>query len=304
MRYIALESGKYRVLEDVNLADLKSQPQFFWLDVDRIDPATEAALKRRYGIELEPLSYPHITTHPDYDLLVLNYYQNLEKRNLQLFVSDNHIITVHSGSDPLCDELVALLDEVLVSSSFNTEGLLYRVLSIAIDHNSDHLKSLQSSMADLEAELKSGVREDEILRIVQLRRDVEEAATVFSELRQHLSGLQAGSVTLHGVKAGSNLLDLYLASSLLVSGISEIQVIIEHYLDAFLVYYSRRISSIRRIVLPLSTLSVFAAFSSLLYLYLPQLSTGIDPWLPSLLLLLVGSIVAVLTSRSSPFSLS
>ncbi len=82
MKFVGLSGGEFKIQESLDPSKLgEMKVDFAWLDVDRIDPATQLALKNQYGIEnISESGFPTIISHTSYDLILVNYFEQNTKR--------------------------------------------------------------------------------------------------------------------------------------------------------------------------------------------------------------------------------
>lgn len=263
MKFIGKVKGELKILSDVDESQLRRlAADFCWIDIDRIDPVTELAMKDLFGIvSLNESGHPTITQHDRYDLVLLNYYYQQTKKELQVMLTNTYIITVHSGPDPACDEVTASLDQMLMSGAFNIDGILYGLFEAIVRLDVDRLKSAQEAIRTLEMQMKTGVTS--IQHLSQLSRDFRELRRIFYETEGQMADIISKTIPLRGVGDTAQFTYPYSRMKSLSKIANDLLEILEDYSTDLLPEMWAQISRIKRTALGLSILALFVGAAAL-----------------------------------------
>jgi len=263
MKFIGKVKGELKILSEVDESQLqKLLTDFCWIDIDRIDPVTELAMKNLFGIiSLNESGHPTITPHDKYDLVLLNYYYQQTKRELQVMLTSKCIITAHSGSDPACDEVTASLDQMLMSGALNIDGVLYGLFEAIVRLSVDRLRGAQEAIRTLELQMKSGITS--IQHLSQLNRDFRELRRVFYETEGQMADIISKTIPLRGVGDTAQFTFPYSRMKSLSKIANDLLEILDDYSSDLLPEMWAQISRTKRTALGLSILSLFVGASAL-----------------------------------------
>ncbi|MBN2518600.1 MAG: hypothetical protein JXB14_07145, partial [Candidatus Altiarchaeota archaeon] len=132
MKIVGVLGRDLRIVDGVTedkIPQLKDKFDFLWLDIERLDSKEYKIAQEVFGFQApEEGSYPIAITSEFYDTVVLNYYDNLYRRDFIVYYSKSFLITVHQGPSSAVEEAMASLNEMLVMGNLNSETILYQLV--------------------------------------------------------------------------------------------------------------------------------------------------------------------------------
>ncbi len=304
MKLFSVSKGNLQVLEDIEPDRLASaKGDFVWADLDKIDTPTESILKELYGVEgLADLRLPAILRHDKYDLIVLNYFSEMNKRVLQILLMDDRMITLHSGADPACEEVMASVNEMLMSGGLDHESVVWGIFTAVLAKDTAHLHSLEEVMRNTDAQLRKGIRN--IVRIPKLASESVALRLALYETRGQIEEISLGITPLRGLESQKRFKELYNSIdtlSALADGFSES---VDHYSEALLPSIWKQVSRAKSIAVGLSIMSLAMAGSALFYLFFPDGLFGVKALYIMLGIIALGALGMVAAQRGMKFKVS
>jgi len=199
MKFIGLSKGGLQVLEDIDpnkFRDIKSD--FSWIDADKVDTQAMILLKDLYGISsLGNFTTPTIVAQDDYTLIVISYYFELGQRFLPVIVSDKRLMTIHPGLDPVCSEVMASINEMLVSGEFNASTILRGLFAAVIKRDTEHLQAMRNSLRNTELMMRGGV--SNVAHIPKFIKESRGVSGSLQETREQIATIALGIADIPGI---------------------------------------------------------------------------------------------------------
>ena len=169
------------VIDDAVIRDHLQRDQFFWLDLTAPTPADIEKLHELFGfhpLALEDAVHfgqrPKLDHYQDYVFLV--FYGAREDasvggadvlREVQMFVSGQYLVTLHTGELPVLDEQRSRLEGVVLHSE---QFLLYRVFDALTDSFFPLLARMDDEIDELEAAVLAGPTDEQLQRLFAMKR--------------------------------------------------------------------------------------------------------------------------------------
>ncbi len=301
MKFVGLLGGDFKIVDDLKpeqLGELKAD--FAWIDIDNPDVRTEAALKEHYGIkEILDSPPPGITKSKSYDRIVLSYYVDMSPRKLQIFVSGSFIITAHRGDDPVCEEAMAALNEMLVSGKLNADSILGQLFITVVRRHAEHLRAIRGSLRSIDSQAKSGT--SDVKPFFQLSRDSREMAHVFHATKDVMGDICLKATSIRGLKNPKELSPLYSKMDVLIEGANSFSESVDEYTTQILPFMWGQMSRVKSRALGVSIFSLFVAGAALVYLLSPEEVFGLEKLFLSLGTLAVGGLAFLILQRKTKF---
>jgi hypothetical protein len=303
MKLVAMSGGEFRVLDDFDLAKLSEiKLDFFWVDIDKEDPATTLALKSLYGVEsINPPGYPLISRHYKYDLIAVDYYAELTKKELQILLADKCVITIHQGPDEVCNEVIASINEMLVSGGLNSESVLLGIFSSILRYHNQRVRVAQESLRNMDLSLKVGVTN--AMSLSQLNGSLKEMSRVIYSTHSLLADIMLKTVPLRGIKDPMIFSDVYSA----LGGVSKLADYLSEMADGYAQQLTpfvwNQLISIKRSALGLSLLAISISAAAIFNMLFPNalLGIGIDNIYITIAFIAVGALGFVAAQGSPRF---
>lgn len=306
MKFIGKVKGELKILSDVDESQLPGLiSDFCWIEIDRIDPATELAMKNVFGIlSLSESGHPTITQHDKYDLILLNYYHGHSKRELQVMLTNKCIITAHSGQDPVCEEVTASLDQMLMSGGLNIDAILYSIFEALVRMDVEQLRVAQEALKSLDAQMRSGVTG--IAHISQLSRDFRELRRIFYDTQGQLADIISKTIPLKGVRDTAQFAYQYSRMKSLSKLANDLLEILEDYTSELLPDVWAQMSSTKRTAVGLAVLSLFIGWAALFMVFFSGgfLGLPVEPAYFALMLVALGFVGLALAQSKPKFKAS
>ncbi len=300
MRFIGMFSGEVKILEDIKpekLEELKAD--FAWIDVDRIDSKTAMVLKKLYGIKsLDEFGFPTIVQHGEYDLILVNYFHNLTKKELQILMSEKFVITVHRGEDIVCNETMASLNEMLVSANFNSEMIFQGLMVSLIEHHELHLRELQKSLRSVTMEMKTGLTEP--FHLFRLNHDAKDMVRVFYATKSQLGDIVLKAVEIKGIQNPQNAAFLYAKMGILTTGADSFSEIIDEHINNLMSFMWDQMVRAKSVSVGMAIFSLALAGAALFYAFFPQDLFGINTFYIAAGIIVVITMFAVSELHRNP----
>jgi len=160
MKLIGIAGGAFKVVDDVDpskLIDLKGSLDFLWLDMDSANQPNTKLARDLFGIkDLQESGFPRVVFEQGYDMLILDYYERLVRKELLIYYSDFFILTVHTGPCKVCDEAVAALNELMVSGKLSSGGILFELITGVQSSINDEILLAEDTVRNLTYQIKEG----------------------------------------------------------------------------------------------------------------------------------------------------
>jgi Mg2+ and Co2+ transporter CorA len=296
MKLCAVSGREFRIMEDVGpdfISKAKEEFDFLWLDVDSITPQNEKLLKDVFVIG--GLGGPQVDVTGDYNLLLLNYYDNYIKKEIQAYFSDRFIVTVHQGPDSVCDEVLASLNEMMLSGKPTSDRLIYGLFQGILEKDQQQLASLDNGLRGLLNQIRAG--QVDLARTFAFKDNIRGLGRTVDETRSQLSDISLGAAPLQFIKDPDIFKAHYTQFAALSRGIGDLQEVSEGLMEKSISSLWRVLSGTRRIAGGLSFLSLALA-SAVLYLVLcPKDLFGIPSLYIFPLIVVVGLVGFLLMQR-------
>jgi|GEM_PF-1830249 len=289
MKFVGLFNGEFKIIEDIEPEKLEGlKADFAWIDVDKIDSKTEMVLKRLYEVKsLSQFGFPTIIPHGAYDLVFMNYFENLTKKDLQIMMSDHFVITVHQGGDSVCDETMASLNEMLVSGNFTSEMILQGLIVTLLERHNRHLRAIQESLRNINLQMKKGLSDP--THLFQLNKDVRSMVRVFYATKSQLADIVLKAIDVKGVQSPEGMAFLYAKMSVLTTGADGLSEIIDDYINGLMPFMWKQMNRTKSISIGVAIFSLGLASAALFTYFFPDGLFGIDT------LYLVTGIIVIIT---------
>ena len=245
---------------------------------------------------------PVILHHDKYDLIVLNYYADTNKRVLQILLADDRMITLHSGADPACEEVMASVNEMLMSGGLDHESITWGIFTAVLERDTAHLHSLEEVLRNTDAQLRRGV--SNIARIPKLASESIALRLALYETRGQIEEIALGITPVRGLESQKRFKDLYNSIdtlSAIADGFSEG---VDHYSEALLPSIWKQVSRAKSISVGLSIMSLAMAGSALFYLFFPDGLFGVKALYIMLGIIALGLLGMVAAQRGMKFKIS
>ncbi len=300
MKFVGLFGGEFKILEDVSpekISDLESD--FSWIDIDRLDPQTEVALKKKYGVKsINESGFPAITRYDGYDLVLVNYFENLSKKELQILISEKFIITLHQGADSVCDETMASLNEMLISGNFNSDMVFHGLMVTLVKRHADHLRALHASLRTMNNQLRQGLTE--LAYLFQLNRAANQLNRVFYANKFQLMDIVLGAIELKGLHDPGSLSYLYEKMNSLVKGAEGFSELTDIYVNSAVPFIWDQLNRTRRMATGVGMFAASLAASALFYIFAPPNLLEMDNMFIVAGIVALGSILALTMTMRKP----
>jgi len=306
MNFVGRVDGELKIISNIEASQLPGLTKdFCWIDVDGIDPATQLVMKNLFGISsIDESGNPTITQYENYDLILINYYYQKTRRELQVMLTDKLFITVHAGSDPLCDEVTASLGQMIMSGGFSAEGILSGLFEAVVRFDAEQLKVVQESLRNLESQIHTGMNETR--RVFQVTKEVEGIGRVLYDTQVQLGDLISYNLPIKGIKDSSQLTYFYGKIRTLSKIADDQKDILARYNSEFISQMWGIAAGGRHLSMGLALLALFVALASLFYVASQRLipNLPIDPLLVSAGIMVSGIICIVATQKKIKFRVS
>lgn len=296
MKFIGLYKGETQMLEDVDPSKLKDmKSDFSWIDADKIDPKTESAIQNLCGIpSLNDFNLPVIVPHGECTVIVIKYYSERVRHSVSVIVSKERVITIHPGTDAVCEEVMASVTEMLVSGDFNSGTVLRGLFAAAIEHDTEYLRSVQESLRNVEVQMRAGVTN--ITQIPQMMKDSGGIQRTLNETKDQISEILLGVAQVSGTTNAKAFYDVYDSANALSALAGEFSEAVAAYESELLLSIWKNIGKARRIALGLPILSISLSIAALFYVLFPLEKFGVPSLYITLGIAVVGAFLAVASS--------
>lgn len=168
-----------------NLKDFKPREDVFqWLHIDRFDPLKFQALLPAFGITdhmIETISEtdrrPKFENHGHYLYFTLkaNNYDHkycLEEFQLGVLLFENTLITILDTPQDHPFDPTVVLDEGHAIQRYDVEYLLHLIIDELLDIEFDTLEALELEIDDLEDDVLSTPKQEELHKIYNIKKDL------------------------------------------------------------------------------------------------------------------------------------
>lgn len=192
-----VETGRLeRHFTPADVSEIRKAPgKVVWLDVLAPDDADLELLAAEFGfhpLALEDCRHAHqrpkIETFPDYAFLV--FYQArlgredvVEPLEIQLFVGESYVVSVHPIPVPLLREVESRWERAEITSQDSAAYLAYMILDAAVDSYFPLLDTLAETLDDLEDRVFDSPTEDAVSGIFKLKKQALVLRRLIAPLR-------------------------------------------------------------------------------------------------------------------------
>jgi magnesium transporter len=153
----------------------------FWVDMDGPTPEDvrtmlEVFLFHPVAVEdtRNHEQRPKIEEYPGYLFMIVNpvsmVNDELDFRELDLFVGRNFIVTVHSGAESVVDEARKRLSNPAVLPQLSVTYMMYTMLDVVVDGYFPIMDAVEEEINDLEDVILSRPKQDALARVFTLKR--------------------------------------------------------------------------------------------------------------------------------------
>jgi Mg2+ and Co2+ transporter CorA len=306
MKFAGTVKGNFKLIEDLTPDQLKElEPDFMWLDVDRVDPPTETTLKEIYGIEsISSFGFPSIISYGNYDLIRINYFEELSNNELLVIVSEKYVITVHQGTDSVSDEAMASVNEMMVSGGLNTGTILRNIFSTVLERHAVHLQKVQNVLHGMDQKLRAGV--SDVSRLTQLNANVQETKKVFYATRDQLADLIIQNISVKGIDDPQEFSDLYIKMNEMSRAADYFTTVIDKYMNALIASTWDHMNSTKKMSTGLALMSIFFGAAAIFRIFFPLNVPiiGMDSIYFVIAIMIAGVIAFIVAQRTSKFTLT
>lgn len=301
MKFVGLSQGEFKILEDVGPEQLeKLQADFAWIDIGRMDPKTELTVRKLYGIKsLSESGFPAIVQYGSYDLVLANYFAQQARQEIQVFLSDKFVITVHRGPDPVCDETMAAVNEMLVSGGFGSGTVLHSLLGRVLERHEERLRALQGSLRSLDLQMRKGISKVEYLS--ELSENSKELQRVFHDTRSQIADIVLGAVVVKGVKEPERFSDLYNRAGDISRRLDEFSAAVDRDMSDLTSSLWKQLGRVKGVALGISIFALSLAVAALAYLFFPEGLLDLEPLLLVLIIIALGAVGMIAAQRRMKF---
>jgi Mg2+ and Co2+ transporter CorA len=300
MKLMGLSKGRLEVLEGIDPLKLRDyKADFAWADGDRLDSRTGAAMKELYGISsLSEYDLPAIIPQDRCTLIVISYYQNISRKSVQVIAAGNVLVTLHGGPDPVCDEVMASVNEMMVAGNFSASEVLYQLFSAAIARYAEYIRQMRQLMRNVGLQARSGGVSD-LRYLFKLIRDSKALSAELEDTRQQISEIALRLAPLSIVKDPERFKDLYAGAHVLSALAEELSDEVALYEKELLLAVWLQMNRTRTITAGAVTFSLFAVAAAIFHIFVDQPVMGFAPSYFIAGLLLLGAITAIITMQFS-----
>lgn len=297
MKLVGQFDGKYKVIDSLDKSQLKAlDPDFAWVDIDSADPKVGGLLTDLFDIRsFDEFGFPTIMSSEGYDTVVLNYYERQVKHEVLVFVLDKYVLTVHPGRDSVCDEVMATVDEMLVSGRFNSETILYGLLAVVVERHATQMDVLAETLRSLNLQLKNGITN--VTYLSQLNIDTSEIERVFYDTRSQIGDILLSTVPLRNISDTSIFLSLYSQMNLLFRSADDYSQFLEQYNDRLIPSMWNNINRIRTISMGLAIFAMTISLAAIFYIFFPNTVFGIESIYVFFGILVFGGILSLIPAQ-------
>ncbi len=175
---------------------LRSRPTV-WVDITGPDEEDVRVMREVFGFH--PLAIedtrnqrqrPKVETYDNHLFLILNpVHQDTEEirfRELDVFLGDRYVVTVHPGQEPVVEEARRRVD---AQSDLSPPQVVYALLDTVVDGYFPVLDALGEAIDDLEDAVLAAPRTEVLARLFQLKRMLLEMRRVVGPQRDVLNVL-------------------------------------------------------------------------------------------------------------------
>ncbi|MBN2517320.1 MAG: hypothetical protein JXB14_00585 [Candidatus Altiarchaeota archaeon] len=296
MKLCAVSGKEFRIMEDVGpdlISKAKDEFDFLWLDVESISPQNEKLLKDVFVIDRS--GGPRVDITGDYNILLLGYYDDYIRKEIQVYFSDSFTVTVHQGPDGVCDEVLASMNEMMLSGRPTSERLIYGFFQGALEKDQQQLASLDSGFRGLVSQIRAG--QVDLGRMFAFKDKIRGLGRVVADTKGQLSDIALEAEPLQFIEHPDIFKVHYAQFAALSRGLGELQELSEELMEKSISSLWRVLSGTRRIAGGLSFLSLALA-SAVLYLVLwPKDLFGISSLYIFPLIVIIGLVGFLLMQR-------
>jgi len=291
------------------LASLLSDPEILlWLDLER--PTQEEIALLHQVFRFHPLAVedvihafqrPKIEKYENYFFIVLyavsphDASEELNPKELALFVGPNYLVTVHPDAIPVIGEVTALWQASDQTSAHNVTWLLYLLLDAIVDDYFPVVDSLADRTDALENRIFAEEETAALQGIFELKRVLLALRRVVAPERDVVNVLMRREHPFIDVRYLAYLQDVYDHLSRLTESIDVFRDILASALDAHLSVVSNRLNQVMKTLTALSamlmTSGLVAAIYGMNFRRMPELEWTYG--YPFALLLMLGIVVAL-----------
>ncbi len=179
---------------------LQTPEDVVWIDVQHPDKGMLSLLGDRFNFH--PLAVedtynehqrPKVEEYPDHLFIIINQLakdgEEFEFRELDIFLGENYIVTVHEKCQPLIAELRKRLSHKMQFKHVSSEYLLYLVLDTVVDAYFPILSEIDEAIETISEQILDKPDQMLLQRIFQLRRTLNELWRVVGQQRDMFSTL-------------------------------------------------------------------------------------------------------------------
>jgi magnesium transporter len=173
-------------LETKTAADLPAligaeDDSVFWVDIDGPTPddvrtMLEVFLFHPVAVEdtRNHEQRPKIEEYPGYLFMIVNpvsmVNDELDFRELDLFIGRNYIVTVHTGAESAVDEARKRLGNPSILPQISVTYMMYTMLDVVVDGYFPIMDAVEEEINDLEDVILSRPKQDALARVFTLKR--------------------------------------------------------------------------------------------------------------------------------------
>jgi magnesium transporter len=263
------------------------EPQsLLWVDVE--DPREEDFQLLQKEFNFHPLAIedvqnrhqrPKIDTYEGYDFIVFyavrSHFETneLELRELEMFVGHNYIVTVHDEPIHELKDAHKRWKANVKNVGHDTGALLYSILDTIMDDYFPALDAISDKLEDLEAAMFGDYNEKILKQLLELKRKMLGLRRIVGPQRDVINILLRGNSGVLPPEAAPYLQDLYDHSLRVVEQVDTYREMVTAVAEGFLSVQSnnlnevmRRLTVINVLFLPLAVLTGFFGMN---FEYLP-----------------------------------
>lgn len=201
MKAIQYEGFGYREIARADLEkSLASGEGVVWIDM--MGPSPDDTRLMREVLRFHPLTVeqvldhkqrPKVEEYPDHLFAIMNsaHVDGLDVyfRELDIFVRDHVIVTVHRFPEPAIEQARRLVNEACAIKGMTVGYMLYSIIQVVVDSYFPVLDRLEQQLERLEDDVIERPTQDKLARLFQLKRTVSEIWRIAGQQRDMFSVL-------------------------------------------------------------------------------------------------------------------
>jgi magnesium transporter len=175
------KGSEKKSIEDIPALLGTEDDSIFWIDMQ--GPNAEDIAVMRDVLHFHPLAIedtrnheqrPKIEEYPGYLFIIVNPVsigkEELDFRELDIFVGRNYVVTVHGEAEPVVEETRKRLSHTATLPQISVSYLMYILLDIMVDGYFPIMDMIEEEINELEDVILARPRQDALTRVFTLKR--------------------------------------------------------------------------------------------------------------------------------------